>query len=240
MKDGAKFGALDMDKRQAGLTAIVARLYSLKGMGGAAVAQKEDGTVVPSPDVQLAVTELEKECAVKYPFFTLSEIRVALEAGVKGELTDEPAYLNTANMCRWLSIYRKSAARLEAVQAIENDVRVAAPSMQLDAGTVQTRNDEAMKRLEGELLDELRTAGTFGEGRIAPVLAALYDWLRETGRMEKPAPATIQDAMRRAAQAKTDGTIRTAAQVIERAVAGVVTGAKRLLVEDYYRHKLTA
>lgn len=228
MQERPKFGALEMNKKAAGLTAIVARLYSLKGQGGNAADL--------SAEISLAVTELEKECAKKYPFFSMSEIRLALEAGVKGELNDEPTYLNTANYCKWLALYRKSAARLEASQAVDSRLRIAAPVQQLDAGTVETRNAVAMEDLLARVHEEVKTTGSISSTHIVPALAALYDWLRYNGRMERPTAAAIQAAMAKAAAraAKCDGML-TAQQIIDRAAGTVYAGAKRYLLEDYLK-----
>lgn len=195
INQGPKAGALDIDKRKAGLTAIIARLYSLKGMGNSAVVKGPDGRDYPSPDVQLAVNELEKEIAFKYPFLTMSEIRLALESGVKGELDDQPTYLNVANYCRWLRLYRNGSDRLEALQAIENGKRLAAPAYQLDAGTVETRNEEAGARKYEELLAEVRETGAIGPAHSDMVCAMVYNYLRKTGRMEKPVQSTIDAAI---------------------------------------------
>lgn len=234
MQERPKFGALDMNKRHAGLTAIIARLYSLKGMGGAAVVQTNDGRTEASADVRLAVLELEKECAQKYPFFSMSEIRLALESGVKGELSDDATYLNVANFCKWLAVYRKSPARLEAAQAVENRQRIAEPVRQLDAGTVESRNDAACQALFDTLLQEVRTTGTLGAGHLSPVVASVYDWLRAKGRMEKPSPAEIQAAMKTAA-GQAQGKASTAADAVRLATASVVGGAKRILLTNYLR-----
>ena len=227
MQERPKFGGLDIPKRVAGLTAVVARLYSLKGMGGNGA--KLEG------EITLAVTELERECAKKYPFFSMSEIRLALEAGVKGELTDEPTYLNAANYCKWLALYRKSAARLEAAQAVDSNLKIAAPAYQLDAGTVASRNEVAMEDLFAQVQEEVKATGKIGAAHFSPTLAALYDWLRAKGQMERPSQAMIQDAMAKAANAAKSEKTLTVKEAIERAAGTVYAGAKRYLLEDYLK-----
>lgn len=195
IQDGPRNGGIGTDRRKAGIMAIVARLYSLKGMGNQAVVRGTDGRQYPSPDVQLAVTELDREIAVKYPFMTMAEIKLALESGVKGELDDQPTYLNVANYCRWLALYRKSAARLEALQAIDNGIRVAAPSNLLDAGTVETRNAEAVKKALELMRLDVDATGAIDASRSDRLCGLVYDYLRKSGQMERPLQSTIDAAI---------------------------------------------
>lgn len=233
MRAGARIGSIGMDKRVAGLTAIVARLYSLKGMGGSkeAIAQ----------EIALAVKELERDVAVKYPFMTMAELQYALESGVKGELDDEPTYLSVANYCRWLSIYRRSDARKEGVQVVENGLRVAAPAMQLEAGTVDSRNAEAAKRALGEYTEEIRTDGCISHAHLDGAVASVYDYLRASGAMPKPAPAQIQAAMHKAASARVGSSHeKTVEGIIAAAASTVNAKAKRYLLEDYLKTRISA
>lgn len=195
MQEGDKNGRIGMERRQAGLLAIIARLYSLKGMGSHAVVVGQDGKQYPSPDVQLAVNELDKEIAVKYPYMTMSEVRLALESGVKGELDDQPTILNVANYCRWLSLYRHSAARLEALQAVANGIRVASHANLLDAGTIESRNEEATKKALEVMRLDVEVNGAIDASRSDRLCGIVYDYLRKCGQMEKPLQSTIDAAI---------------------------------------------
>lgn len=240
IRTGEKVGAIGIDKRQAGLLAIIARLYSLKGMGASAVVKGKDGKDYPTPDLQLAVTEMEKEIALKYPFLTMEEVRYALESGVKGELDDQPTYLNVANYCRWLREYRNSAARLEATQAIANGLASSQPVAQLDAGTIAARNEVACKRAYAEMLSEVKATGRISDSHVDGNCAGIYDWLRANGRMERPDAKTGQAAMDQAAKSvqamrRVRGKEATISEIVEGAVSQVKFRAKRILLESYLR-----
>lgn len=235
-----KVGAIGIDKRRAGLTAIIARLYSLKGMANAAAVKGQDGKDYLSPDVQLAVNELEKEISLRYPFLTMSEVRYALEAGVKGEFDSDPTFLNVANFCKWLRKYRNSLERVEALQAIANGMRVAEAAQQLPAGTIETRNAEAVRKALSEIEAEVRESGRIAPSHLDGMCASVYDWLRAQGRMERPDPVTGQAAMDEAVKAvkamKKNGRESVAvADIIEGAMAQVKARAKRILLEKHLR-----
>lgn len=228
MREPVRFGKLTIEKRVAALTAIIARLYSLKGMGGDA--QKMQA------EISLAVQELEREIALKYPFFTPGEAKIALESGVKGELDDQPAYLNVANYCRWLRIYRESAARLEASQAVANNIRVAPPAAQIDSGTVESRNRVAGEAYLKTLIAEVKQYGYILPEHLDGACASLYNSLREEGKMEKPSAAAIQEAMHKAAKRMPAGREgRSIEEIIQSAAGCVRAGAKRFLLEEYLK-----
>ena len=226
--DGSRFRDLPFEARRAGLTAAVARLYSLKGMGGNAEAI--------APEIALAVSELLKECAVTYSGLTMAEIRYALEAGVKGQLDECPTYLNTANMCRWLCEYKNSALRLEALQAVYNDPTAEA-SRQLTAGTTEARDREAMERFMGTALVEVQTTGSLEASQLrSGAYAALYDYLRKTGRLEKPSNDEILAAFEKVTKGMRPGPkFETVAEAVKSATAVSVNAVKRLILEDYLK-----
>lgn len=224
MQDSIAFLNLDENKQRLGLTAIIARLYSLKAMGDKA-SIIENEVAKPSHEVLLAVNELLNEVNQKYSFLTLSEIKLALESGVKGELDDQPTYLTIANLCRWLSIYRWSEARTEAKQLVENQRRITAPTNQLEYGTVESRDDIAMRTLYTQLMNEVNEKGCLCEFHIDFNCAAVYDWCRKTGRMQRPSQKAIDYAISRLRNEKRHKKI-SEKRLHER--------AKRILLEEYF------
>lgn len=194
MQSGPRVGRMDMEKRVAGLTVIIARLYSLKSMGGDKQALQRE--------IALAVSEMEKEIAMKCPFMTMAEIQYALESGVKGELDGDPTILSVANYCKWLAEYRNSDARKEGIQAIENGKRVEVPA--LPVGDVLARNEAVCENLAKELFAEVKATGHFGD-HYDVCVANVYNYLRKKGRMEKPSAAEIQAAFHEAAKYSKKG-----------------------------------
>lgn len=228
MQNGLVFTKLDENKKRLGLTAIIARLYSLKGMGEKAVIldDKTGKPSKPSPEVLLAVEELTIEVNQKYPFLTMSEIKLALESGVKGELDDQPNILCVANYCRWLSIYRRSEARTEAKQLIENEKRITSHSNCLEYGTVESRNDVALRILYKQLKDEVLEKGRIDEAHMDYICAIVYDWCRKTGEMPRPEQSDINHALALVRSARTSRT-QTESMIIRQ--------AKRILLEGYLK-----
>lgn len=213
MKTGTRVGMLDMERRVAGLTAIIARLYSLKSMGG------DKATLMQ--EIGLAVPEIEKEIALKCPFMTMAEIQYALESGVKGELDDDPTYLSVANYCKWLAEYRNSDARKEGVQAVENGKRVEAPALPL--GDILARNEAVCENLAKELFAEVKAGGHFSSEHYDINVAMVYNYLRKNGRMEKPSAEEIQAAFHEAAKRSRKGE----------AASDDANRAKRILLEKF-------
>lgn len=230
-----KVGEIGIDKRKAGLTAIIARLYSLKGMANTAVVKGQDGKDYLSPDVQLAIDEMEKEIALKYPFFTMSEVRYALEAGVKGELDNDPTFLTVVNFCKWLRKYRNSLERSEALQVIADGM-----GEDESAEAIEDLNAKAVSKALSEIEAEVRESGRIAPSHLDGMCASVYDWLRAQGRMERPDPVTGQAAMDEAVKAvkamKRNGRESVAvADIIEGAMAQVKARAKRILLEKHLR-----
>ena len=213
MTSGPRVGGMGMDKRAAGLTAIIARLYSLKSMGG------DKATI--AAEIGLAVKELEREVALKYPFMTMAEIQYALESGVKGEMDDEPTFLSVANYCKWLSAYRRSEARKEGLQAVENGKRVEVPA--LPVGDVLARNDEYNEMLAKQLFQEAKSEGRFAQSHTNISVANCYNYLRAKGRMERPSAAEIQAATHEAVKAVKPGESRDS----------VAWRVKRILLQEF-------
>ncbi len=226
--DGSRFRDLSFEARRAGLTAAVARLYSLKGMGGNAEAI--------APEIALAVSELQKECAVTYSGLTMAEIRYALEAGVKGQLDECPTYLNTANMCRWLTLYQHSALRLEALQALQSETALQ-PSNQLTAGTTEARDRAAMESFMEKALQDVRVFGALEASPLkSGAYAALYDYLRGTGRLERPSNEELLAAFDKVANGMPRGAhFETVAEAVQSTTAVAVNAVKRLILEGYLK-----
>lgn len=232
MQSGPRNGKIGMEARVAGVIAVVSRLYSIKGMGG----DKES----ISKEIAFAAHELEREIALKYPFMTMSEIQYALEAGVKGELDNEPTYLNVANYSKWLRLYRNSRERLEALQAVENGQHLAAPAQQIEAGTVESRNEATMPTAFEQMCEEVHMFGHIDKSHFDGTCAAVYDWLRAQGRMPRPDAKTGQAAMDAAVKAvkpmKRGGDEPFSIdRIIEGAMGQVKARAKRILLEQYIK-----
>lgn len=223
---GAKAGQLTIDQRKASIVAIVARLYSLKGQGGDPETLRQE--------IGLAAYELEKEIAVKYPFFTMEEVRFALESGVKGEWDDDGARfqgtgLNVANYCRWLSAYRNSNERIDALQKIHNPAACpASVRYQLPAATVETKNLEACRSLYEMLQQEVQENGCFAPRHMDITLACVYNYLRSAGVMPRPSDADIEAAM---ATSKTRASINESASTLN-------FRAKGILLESFIQQTL--
>ena len=212
MKNGPKVGAMGMEKRAIGLLGVIARLYSLKGMGEKAIEHDEngrpimkDGKPVPSKEVHLAIIEMDKELALRYPFLTMGEVQYALESGVKGQLDDEPTYLNVANYSRWLKEYRQSGERQDADLINKTGQRVQEPAHLLPVGDVIARNTEYAEAFAKTLFDEIKRNGRFDSAHTDMAVAMVYNYLRKEGRMEKPAADLIQDAFSQAAKLVREG-----------------------------------
>lgn len=222
MQNTARVGGLHIDQRKDALTAIVARLYSLRGQGG-------DPAALAAP-LALAVSELEKEVAVKYPFMTLAEIRYALEEGVKGTWETEQTRfqggsgLNVANYCRWLRAYRDSAVRLEAAQAIQNGQRVTDPSRLIAPEDIARKNAEYQARTLDLFKQEIHDAGVIDASHLDGRVANTYDDLRKSGAMPLPGKDVIEAAMSRAA-----AVMRSAEK------CAVILRAKRYILQDWLR-----
>ena len=225
MLDGQRFSTLDEDKRYYGLLAIIGRLYSLKGMGDKS-ASYENGIATPTPEVLLAVDELTKEIAQNYPYITMSEIKFALESGVKSNLDDQPNILNIANYCRWLALYYKSASRLEAIQLIENRKRITPPSNCLGYGEVESRNDKAMRTLYEQFKEEVVEKGCISKKHLDINCSAVYDWCRKAGRILPPSPDKIESALTLARNTESRKEL-SEWKTVER--------AKRIILEEYLR-----
>jgi len=218
MKQLPRLGSINSEQRKQMLYNIIMRLYALKN---ARVDQQ-----AMHQEVSYAVEEVDRDLRIKYPFFTMTEVALALEAGVKGEFIDDKtpaAYqstaLNAANYCRWLSLYRNSAVRLEALQDVENGKRLTEPQNLLSAGDIESRNIAAFDKLEKDI------RGTMKDGTIPAefsdmICAKLYNHLRTHGRMDMPTQAAID-----AAQDVARKFLKTELQVNCR--------AKRSLLEMY-------
>lgn len=235
MQDINRFSQLSSEKKNYALTAIVARLYSLKGMGDKTIVFKdgkpvkdEKGEFVRSENLIFAITELEKEIAINYPFLTMSEIQIALEAGVKNELDDDPTFLTVVNFCRWLALYFHSGARLEAAQAI-NSLKRITPSNQIEAGSIESRNDVVLHNLVQLFQEEVKTNGCIAAEHSDRICSLVYDWLRTQG-MERPPQSEI-DAAKAVAQKK----VTKKSTILEDKVN---QRAKRILLENYLREDL--
>ena len=211
------------EQRKAALTAIVARLYSLRGQGG-------DPAALSAP-IALAVSELDKEIMLKYPWFTLAEIRYALEEGIKGTWdTDQTKFqggtgLTVANYCRWLSDYRYSRARLEAEQAVAEGKRITDPSCLLAPEDIARKNAEYLKRTIDLFKSEIHETGVIDASHWDGRVANVYDALRKDGTMSLPEKSVIDAAMKRAASDLRQGTEREK----------LILRAKRYLLQDYLR-----
>ena len=229
MQNELIFSTLDDKKQRLGLTAIIARLYSLKGMGDRAMIHEDgDPQPRPSPEVVLAVEELTKELNQKYPYLTFAEIKLALESGVKGDLDDQSDFLSIANFCRWLSIYYRSGARIEAKQFVESWRRKIAPSNRLEYGTNEVRDDVAMRTLYNQLKSEVQEKGHFSEDHIDLNYALVYDWCRKTGEVPRPVQSDIDYAISLAQNTKARCT---------KTDSVIMYHAKRILLEEFLKKR---
>lgn len=139
--------------------------------------------------------DLANDLRNSFPHLTFKEVKLAVKAGIAGELGDvrRPSY---AAIMRWTEAYNRHAQVSDARKI--GPARPAAPKPITEAEGLAIMQllmpENARRRWE-----EIRTTGAFGRAAIPHVSAQLYDWLGEEGvlRLDR---ADREEAARKAQQ----------------------------------------
>lgn len=186
-------GSVPDDIREARIFSILSELYILKGL------TNRDSLAI---ETKACAHELNEVIRVRYPYFTLNEIRYALVKGVEGVWTpddkDSIEWVSITNYCAWLAAYRD--LRKSVADALAAGARIATPA--LPPATAAAYRLESCKRALQTYRDSIEENGTikgcyhFNEDGIA---SDVYSYLRDQGTMPAPSRETVAAAMQRAA-----------------------------------------
>lgn len=218
---GAKqFRDLEASVRLQALDGILKRAYALKGYVVEASTQSE---------VTVSAEELERKISQRWPFLTLGEVMLALEAGVCGDYPGETR-LAIANYIRWLGAYVASPERRTALEeAMAEKRRETRPEHILPAATRETLNARANREGALKAFRSFKESGDMGitlDGRAA----SIYDYLSDLGKI-KVTPETWAEAQRRAS---VSAGRKTFASLVSSGPAGADWSAKRYLLGRYF------
>lgn len=176
--------------------------------------------------------DLANDLRTSFSYLTFKEVKLAIKAGVAGELGDirKPSY---AAIMRWTEAYVRSPQLADARKAIANRP-VEAPRLTDEQGLAimqKTMPEAARRRWE-----DIRTQGKFGLATIPHVSAQIYDWLGEEGILR------LDPADRRAAvaKAKAEAAPQNAASGLESGQALFQSTAKHYALQTWMQLRYNA
>ena len=203
------------EQREAAIEAIVKRLYAQKGYLINEHSEEEIG---------ILTTELTDKLNRRYSYLRLSEVMLALEAGIYGEYTKSTG-LTVANCMMWISCYVSSDAYKEAVSYV--------PKPKMDPASLLPRHDVAELN-ESAMVDSLcKYWAEFKVSRRLNIIldgyaAAMADYLISKGKL-KPTRETLEKVVRKTAPKGSD--IET---IIAAGLTNASWAAKRELLYRYF------
>lgn len=187
----ARLRDMHYSERKEAVRGVVFRLYGLKG---------ED----PRGHLDLVdrcAAELEERCAKAFPTCTLGEVKLAMDAGIRGEW-GKNTNIYPANLLSWLQSYATSPERREAVKEQEAAEAVERERSEMYPSAEETarRNDEFRKNgPERAYRNYLRNgwdvlSSGYGE--------SLYQAMVASGEIVLPLPDDIAEEAGKAAAGK--------------------------------------
>lgn len=174
--------SLDTATRASALEGTLKKLYAMKGYS---LADAE-------AEVGIAVQELNTRLVIRWPYLTMGEVLLALEAGICGEYTSDKR-LSVANYITWLNAYAKSDERREAMETLSR--QKPKPKGLLSKANIQAMNERAIVdgvKKAWQSFQETGEIGITADGWAA----AMCEWLMFKGKLN-PSPQTLAEVSRK-------------------------------------------
>lgn len=102
-------GQTNMDERRTFISAAIRDCYAMKHQS------------IDDSTLSFETGKLEDKLSHTYPYLTCREVKLALEAGVCGELDGVGSVTNIANMINWIAAYARSSERSNALAEAKAD-----------------------------------------------------------------------------------------------------------------------
>lgn len=178
--------------------------------------------------------DLATDLRTSFPHLTFKEVKLAVKAGVAGELGDvrRPSY---AAIMRWTEAYNRHP---QVSDARKIAVTRPTPVRQITAVEGLAIMQKTMPEAARRRWEDVRTTGSFGKATIPHVSAQLYDWLGEAGLLRLDLP----DREEASRKARTETQARSVWNVAHLESGKVLTRslAKHYALQTWMRNEQKA